>query len=447
MTDDEKKTISCPQCGAANAEAQRFCSACGARQPEAAAEAASEAPVPVVRRRARRGASGDALERAHGRHEFGRIKNTVLTVRSIFWASAAASALFLAVWYFKFRPFVRGDFAWLRLVVDAVLWSELALNTVGALQVLRSPLVWTTVAACYWTLTTALATWVNDFEIGPMHVLRLFMAVAMWLAVAQAARVQRLMAADPNLQFVRKRIDPARRVAGGVADEARERQRAGRRRSRIALLRLAGVVVAGLLVVGLVIWQLTKPPAADDAVARFSEQWRRSEIEPIAAGLDRSWREELERRGWHERLPSLGEPVIDVHGEAVVATFACSGSEVHAVWRFEDKAWRLARVTLPPLVAPDVTLAFDAFRKAWAAKGTDELVALIRPASRERIGGGLQRILARRGWDQQRPPLGDVDPGRSGGGKARAAFAVGNDEINVHFEYWHPAWCVTGVSL
>jgi len=73
--------------------------------------------------------------------------------------------------------------------------------------------------------------------------------LAFWCAVAQAARVQRLMAADPSLQLVRRRIDEGRRVAGGVGDRAKERARTETKARRRRRLKVVGGVLA-LLVAG-----------------------------------------------------------------------------------------------------------------------------------------------------------------------------------------------------
>jgi hypothetical protein len=265
---DEEAGVACPACAADNPRAQSFCSACGA---------SLAAPSSGRSRRAR----GDAAQQQQGRREFGRIKSVVLTVRSVFWASALLAALQLLIWT-KAQSVWPGSDA-TKALVWALLIAELVLMLAGAFLVVRAPLVWTVVAASCWTLTTVFTLWLSDFAVPPAMLLRLFMLVCFWFAVAQAARVQRLMAADPSLQIVRRRIDPARRVVGGVADEAKERRRQDVRAQRTRRLRLIAAVVLGLVAAWFVIGFVRRPPAADEAIARFAERWPNGDAAAIGA--------------------------------------------------------------------------------------------------------------------------------------------------------------------
>ena len=113
----------------------------------------------------------------------------------------------------------------------------------------------------------------------------------------------------------------------------------------------------------------------------------------------------------------------------------------------ERVGWKVVQVTLPPFDLPELAPSIDAFRQAWAAEGTDALLACFRPASRDRIGAQLVRLLEKRDWHERRPALGDVDAGEPGRERRRVLFAIGFDELGVTFEYWHPSWRVVGVTL
>ena len=58
------------------------------------------------------------------------------------------------------------------------------------------------------------------------------------------------------------------------------------------------------------------------------------------------------------------------------------------------------------------------------------------------------RVLTKREWHERRPELGETFPPKAGSrGRLRVGFAVGADQVDVSFEYWHPQWYVVGVSL
>jgi hypothetical protein len=442
---------SCPQCQAACEPGQRFCRQCGA-EIEAAASA--------VRTRRRRAAStGDAAERASARREFGRIKSVVMTVRGVFAASAVMAMLSTIV-VFRLRQRLAGEgldtdlehglqlLGWMGI-------GEIVLLVLGALLVVRAPLLWTVVAACYWTLNTLLGWWLDDFAIAPWTLVRLLLLLSFWFAVGQAARLQRLMAADPSLQIVRKGIDPKRRVAGGVADEARARAR----QARGERWRTIGKIGAAVVVLSLALWfvlrEVSKPPTVDASLDRFAAAWRADEWEPLGAlcadgpggQTVRTLREGCERRGWQRPAIELVAPAVEDVGGITRATYRAGAHEFVCVWRRDENRWRIVDIDLPPLVVPPLADGLQAFRAAWQQTGTEPVLAMLRPSSRDRIGGALQRLLQKREWHEQRPRLGDEAPGPVRDGRARVRFAVGDAELSVQFEFWHPRWHVTGVSV
>lgn len=443
--------------GADTSPAPSSCRACRAELP-ADAQFCTACGTPVTQaprgRRSRR-ADPDVAVRRAARSEFGRIKSIVLTVRSIFWASAVVAALHVAIAFLVGRALATDrELGWFATLLKVVTVGELVMTVAGALLVLRAPLVWTTVAACYFTLNTAGALWVGDYELSPMMLVRLLLVASFWFAVAQAGRVQKLMAEDPSLQIVRKRLDPAKRVVGGVADQAAARQREQRRRERRQRWQLIGGVAAGVVVVGVVLWQLLKPPTVDGALAAFRGHWAKNDAAAITAmfrdGGPRGaagWSEAMERRGWLATMPALEPGAVTPRGDAIEAVFACRAGDVVTRWWREESRWHLVDLDLPTYEFPDHAPAVEQFRRAWAAPGTQPLAELFRPASRERLGKTLVRVLEQRGWHERRPALGVVDVGRPREGRVRLQFPLGDGDVSVAVEYWHPGWWVTSVAL
>lgn len=443
--EEQSQSISCAQCGEANAEGAAFCTQCGG-----ALAAQGAAP-----RRHRTRAKGDAAERSRARQEFGRIKQTVLTVRAVFWSCALLAGVQVLAWHLVAAAEELEPAGTIGLLVTALLWGQLGLVVAGGIWVLRAPLVWTVVGACYWTLNSAVMLFASGGVPRPMDLAQAFLAVAFWFAVAQAARVQRMLAADPSLQLVRKRIDPSRRVEGGVGDEARARARQARRQAWQGRLRLLGVVAIVLVVAGFSIYRITRPPAVDATLAAFEERWRQHDVDGVcalfAAGADGSvagaLREELEQRGWLTALPRLGEAELTDRGDVVRARWSMGEQSIDALFERQRGGWLMQRVALPPIDAPDPDATISAFRQAWQTPGTAALVAMMRPASRERLGDTLRRLLERRDWHERRPELGAVDPGRVRSARTKVLFTIEHDELGVSLEYWHPQWYVVGVSL
>jgi len=373
--------------------------------------------------------------------------------KAMFWAMSVCAGLLVVLWQLAFDQLAELGGSW-RLALTVLVWGQLAVTIAGALLVTRAPLVWTTIGACWWTLDTVLNVWLGG--LAPMNIFRLLLMLSFWFAVGQAARVQRLMAADPSLQIVRKRLDPDRRVEGGIADAAQSRRRAEGRRILRRRVALGGIVVVGLVAVVAVIRLATRPPTVDATVQAFAEHWTRGDIaalgelfeEGAASRRANALRDDLEQRGWKGEPPRLGEPEVSPSNGSALATFPCGDGQLSVAFRRHERiGWKVTQVSLPSFVVPDVAPGIEAFRRAWATEGTDALVACFRPASRERLGASLVRLLEKRDWQQRRPALGDLDPGTSGRDRRKVLFAMGLDELGVTFEFWHPQWVVVGVQL
>lgn len=430
--------VSCPECDAINAPDAKFCADCGCMLAD------EKAP------RGRRAAAADAVEKSRARREFARIKSTVVAVRLVFLVSAVLAAVQVAMWNLVMLAVETEQLGALYVPITILVYGQLALMIVGGLLVVRAPLVWTVVGACYWTLNTAIGWWMNAGAINVATILTGFhtlLVLAFWFGVAQAARIQRLMAENPELSLERKGFDPSRRVAGGVAAKTHARRRRDRGEAWSGRLKVLGIAAGGLVVVVAAIWFLTRPPAVDSTLERFATAWRRSDVDAIQEMVARGRvREGLERRGWLPALPELGEATVRAGSTSATAKYACGEGDVTVAFERVGADWRIRAVELPPIAPAPLQPAIDAFRAAWGADGMDPLVGLFRPGSRERLGGALRRIFERRGWGERRPELDGTDPGRIRNGRVRVLFGLEHDELSVVFEYWHPQWHVVALS-
>lgn len=480
--------IACNACDAFNSPKASVCIECGERlhagdamradpaasppplQRQGDADAAPpELPgrAPKVARKhvSRRQRDPEQVERSRQRQEFGRIKNIVFTVRSIYWSGVVFAITQLLLFHLILSPaFAELEMTTMRLVCGVVLWGQLVLLFAGARLVVKKPFVWTVVGAVYWLLSTAQAFWIaslgdwlllQDTRFFAYLTMMSFMLIAFWFAVAQARRVQRLMDENPELQLQRRRLSAEERSYGGVAEEARTRRADERRRSHAAQLRLIGVALGVLLLGGGGVWAMTRPPAPEDAAAAFEAGWSEKDFDQVfalceggkAGRLADRMRESLEQRGWHESPPELSEVDVQQDGERAATVFVCEGGQLLLLWQLDESQWQVRSVTFPELDVGSAGAGVVQFREAWQTPGMDALRAMVR-AEDSRVGTGIRNILDRRGWLEKRPPLGDVDIGSvRSRGRATSTFELEDVELRITLQYWHPGWKITGFSL
>ena len=129
--------IACNSCDALNKQGATECAECGATLDAPAWPAPEEAA-----RAARPTSADERREKSRARQEFARLKKTVLTVRSTYWAGvglAVVQVLLAYTVYADVLPKADGD---VLLVLQLFTWGQLALMVAGALLVLRSPFIW-----------------------------------------------------------------------------------------------------------------------------------------------------------------------------------------------------------------------------------------------------------------------------------------------------------------
>ncbi|MGK0154284.1 MAG: hypothetical protein ACI9SE_001235 [Neolewinella sp.] len=405
------------------------------------------------------------VERSRQRQEFGRIKNIVFTVRSVYWSGVLFAVTQLLLYHLILLPaFVEQELMALAVIVGVISWGQLALLIAGAKLVMGKPYVWTIVGAAYWSLGTAQAFWIasladwallQDTRFVAYLTMMAFMLVAFWFAVAQAKRVQRLMDSNPDLQLQRKRLDPEERSTGGIAEEASARRGKERSRSHAMQFRLIMVAVGVLLLGSGGVWAMTRPPSPAGAAATFQELWTAGDLDQIyllciggkSGATGSTLREGMQQRGWERQPPKLDDVVVDGSEKRATSLFSCDAGELGVLWRLSDRGWRISSTSLPDLVVGDVNEGVAAFRKAWASSGSDALMAMIRTED-YRIETGVSNILKGREWVESRPALGDVDVGEvRSRGRVTTTFALGEKELRITLRYWHPGWKIAGLSL
>ncbi len=393
----------------------------------------------------------ERAEKARARQEFARTKQIVLYLRMVFWVGSLAALVNALIWHAL--PIDRDELGGWYLLITGVYWAQVLLMAGDALFVMRAPFPWSIVAASLHTLSTILVV----FTAGPIAIaIYAFLLLCYWAAVGQAARVQRLMAANPELQIVRRRIASERVVSGGVADAARSRRHRERSASAKGRMQMIGIVGGAILLLAGVIWWLARPPAVDDRVALFAGAWARGDQNTIdhmfelgpGDGDARRLREGLQRRGWSEGRPALSPGAIDEREVTASARFAVDGGELELSFRRDPitELWVLQRVGLPPIRTGPVADGVTALRTAWGT-GTDAVIGMLTDGMSARFGNGLKAAFERRGWGERRPELGEGRVQERGDGEVRITFDVDGDELRFDLEWWQPRWRIASVRL
>lgn len=442
---------SCPACGASNEADARFCHACGAEL----AIPIGTATAGTARAKSRRGnaasADQDRARKSLARQEFARTRTIVASLR----ASYGVAALIVTV-----LVLVPSLLAWHPIGI-ATGGIALAIMVPGFVLIVRQPLLWSLVIAALWTVLVAVEyVFARGAGIGVGFAIEVFIAVAMWAGVTQAARLQRLMQENPELTLARHRVAPERRVAGGVAETARESRRRESRVKRLGRLKLAGMAVLLLAALITALVFAMRPESAEVPLERFTRNWSGAELAALVAQFDagavdpEKLESALARRVWRGTRPALGEARLEPHGpDEVLAAFpveagvTTEAGEVGVLLRLDGtaKRWRLVDLELPDLRVGDPEAAAAAFRSAWSADGLDALVALGNDGLQQRRAS-LERVLEKRDWLRARPAIAESGIGKpTRSGSVSIEFELEGDAgiVETGWEYWHPSWRMT----
>lgn len=442
---------SCPACGASNEASARFCHACGA---ELAAETRTTTAA-RERKRTKRSevasADQDRARKSLARQEFARTRTIVASLRASYGVAALIVTVLVLV------PSLLAGYP----IGIATGGIALAIMVPGFVLIVRQPLLWSLVIAALWTVLVAVEyVFAGGAGIGVGFAIEVFIAIAMWAGVTQAARLQRLMQENPELTLAKRRVAPERRVAGGVAETARESRRQANRARRLGRLKLAGLALLLLVALITALVFAMRPESVEVPLERFTRHWSAAELAALVAQFDAGAvdREKLEsalaRRVWRDTRPALGAARREPRGsDEVLAAFPVEASvttqagEIGVLLRLDAaaKRWRLVDLELPDLRVGDPEAAAAAFRSAWSADGLDALIALCNEGLQQRRAS-LERVLEKRDWLRARPAIAESGIGKpTRSGSVSIEFELEGDAgiVETGWEYWHPSWRMT----
>ncbi len=324
----------CPACGAIEVDdASRYCEECGAALDEGEASPEEKA----ARQRANR--------------ELAKAKESVRAVRGLYVVGAAMGGVFLTLLTIAMLG-ADQTIPTVLFVVWGLTAVGVAVDTTGALRIFREPLLWSVLIASLATCRLGLR--LIDGSHWVLVGLSLVWCLALWSVLGRVMRVRRLMHRYPELWHAAAIARRRTRQRGGrrvVESGPLGRRRRVEQAETVRKLVLAGIIVAVLGGLGAAWKFATRPPAFEDALSAFVEDWNRSDVAAIAARFDEGRRARLERwltrssssRDWSERLPSLGEEFVERRTETSVrVSFGTEDGRLVTLWRLEDGAWDLS---------------------------------------------------------------------------------------------------------
>lgn len=459
----------CAHCGATNPSSARFCESCGHSLDSVPAEReVAEATDAPARTRGRKrsakaqapepgGAAPDRAQKAQARREFARVKQVIGRLRAMYWIGAAWCVILLwQLWRVGATLSSRDlEIPGLFWFLAAYVGCSLAVSVAGALFVARAPVLWSILLAGLQTLQfgLTLAEGSSTIGIGGQG----FWMLVYWAAVGQAVRVQKLMEENPDFELVRSKISDERKVAGGVADAARERRREAARGKTGNVLKIGGLAAAALVVVGGGAWLALRPPSVDATVEAFAKAWNAGNSSKLAAfypgGAEsrtgQRLTEEIARRGWTQARPKIEEASRDGEDDWVNVVFKSDARTVEVAFRREKSKWHAATIRLPSMKPAPIQAAIADFERAWnTSNNTNEIFALMEAGFREAKEARLKRVFEKRQWINDRPEIGKAYGGEDAeAGKTRLRWRIAGDELRVTFEWWHPEWRITGIRF
>lgn len=456
MSDGESQEMTrpCPSCGHENPFSQRFCTECGATMRSSERIAPSSAPGSRTRSatggaasgprrkrsksRSRDGARspsapsgaardtdrdapggprpGSRAERAQvslARQEFGKLKSTLRTLRTLAVVGAVSSGvLLLVVLTVLFGGRLDSDTQGIVVIFAVITGAVLALQVVGAWKLYRAPLLWSVVLASVYSLDALLRFFGGSGVFDKVVVA--VVTVLYWCGVVLAGRAQRLMQEYPEFQVNRERISAERKVDGGVADSARSRRSQRRSTGRQTALVVAGLAVLVTGMGGTAIWAAIQPPSLQSEVGRFCDL--ATEGKWGAAGelvQSRGFDDQLSRRGWDTSRPKVALLGMgDAKGPERNAEISIAGGKATTYWREVpgvgpdgQTRWRMVRWDLPEFRWPEMDPFLATFRKAWGEGSDSSLLAHLNTAYAARMGAKLKASLARPAWSEDRPEM------------------------------------------
>lgn len=356
--------IECPECGAANRAANRFCDACGLAFPKSEPKATEIAPeaqtTPHTPRRK------DRLREQRDRQFVGRARSTLAGVRGLYGVLALLTLLLAWVTWAGYLDTPQRSLLLFAMVT--LFTAEALLNSAGFLFFRANPFLWTTVLACLQTLNLALTvTSVAQWRGGVLFLVgsRAALTIALWCAVPVTARITRI--------WEEQATDAAASKRKGSASSRLDAK--AMRAQRASLRQFGAIAAAALIVSVLAAWLPYQTSVANAAAAeqreiehnerqaefsptleRFRSSWNASDLSGVKGHfapikqrtLWPSFEKQLQKKQWDRQLPKLGEPeAIERAGEILDAHFPIDDTQqLKTRWEFVEGLWRIDRVLL-----------------------------------------------------------------------------------------------------
>ena len=239
-----------------------------------------------------------------------------------------------------------------------------------------------------------------------------------------------------------------------------------RRRKKFSLFNLmviVGLVGVGAVVAGVLLFAAFGPePPASYYASKFEDAWNdgdRAKLEALFAEASREkdlaeMDRELARRGWTFGGTELGPPQALVPRDPAkrregrqIFGHAVPGGQIRSVWRQGEEDWWVIDVGFSD-IRPDrgARPELEQFRDLLAAGDQEGILAL----ATESLRPQLRRFLGR--FDARLTPAD-----REGGarirreepvrpGRTRGYVVIGEHEIRLTLDYWHPGWRIVGMK-
>lgn len=365
---DASKTYRCKECGgrvavrggstvAAPADAidgERSCPGCGAIHFDDGVSFCEECGTSL---------DGSAVspeelsERQRANRELGKARMSVRVVRFLYIFGAVGSGLLVLATLLMFTQAHQPTGVLLLLL--AIGAAMLGVYTAGALRIFHQPLLWSVLIACLETVRLGLSILEGN---GVKMLFLGLWTVALWSVVARVTRVRRFIHQYPELWNAKgggrarkaalrgrpKREKPEERAHGALRQR---RVAAAREQRRMGLV--AAIVVVAMALVGVGWHYATRPPALEEALASFTEDWDRSDKTAVTERFAASLRPKVSRwlgrtnsrRDWSEGLPPIMMTSVTSRSSSRArVAFDTIDGVVETVWKLDENVWALASI-------------------------------------------------------------------------------------------------------
>ncbi len=443
---DAKKAYSCKECGGqvntalvchhceeGNPPDSLFCEKCG-----------QELGVDSVQTNQ---ATEEDIDFRLAKNELARLRRAVHAVRSFYIITAVFSAFFAVIGFLLMLTSPEPGVVLAFLVTLCVLMANIA----GALRVTKEPFFWALSIASLNTIATLLILPGRGFI---FQVAIVTIAVALWACVSKAGRAQKILDAHPNLSLSRSGTRP--NVQQTHVGKSRLGRQAKKKRKELLVL---GGIIAVVLIVGLLLALLvTADPTVDKKTQAFEEAWLKNDTIALSnlfapekrAKGSKNLARTMQRRGWTERPPTIGEAQIETEGKnRASVTYKIGSGQLITRWKLSTKGqWQLLSVETAGFVAlsgPEQSIA--RFKSTWESADTIGLIdsfALEQAGRARRI---ISRAFRRPGWQDNPPKFLDYTIDVLRDERIRVTFRMQGFEMPSTWECRSPFWKIVRLKI